>query len=252
MKSVYKAPALDKGLDIIELLAGRRTPVGLTEIALELGRTTTEIYRMLQVLEARGYIERSEPSGGYKITERLFEVGMRNAPKRNLHVAALPVMTKLADETFQSCHLTIVSDDSVVVVARVESPGAVSFAVKLGYRVPVLDSASGRVLFAFQTEQRRAQWRARLERTHGDTDELRRFLREASDVAQRGYALEPSRITEGINDIGAPVFGPHGDSAIASLTMPCLSHRYFVQGIDDFIPLVVEAAKKISRSLLRP
>ena len=55
----YRAPALDKGLDILELLA--RQPQGLTraEIVKELDRNASEIYRMLERLVARQYVMRS-------------------------------------------------------------------------------------------------------------------------------------------------------------------------------------------------
>ena len=55
----YRAPALDKGLDILELLAEH--PDGLTraEIVKELGRGPSEIYRMLERLVARQYVMRS-------------------------------------------------------------------------------------------------------------------------------------------------------------------------------------------------
>ena len=50
----YRAPALDKGLDILELLSA--TDAGLTqaEIAKSLERSPNEIYRMLDRLVRRG------------------------------------------------------------------------------------------------------------------------------------------------------------------------------------------------------
>ena len=52
----YTAPALEKGLDILEHLS--RSDAGLTqaEIARVLGRSVSEIFRMLVVLQERGYI----------------------------------------------------------------------------------------------------------------------------------------------------------------------------------------------------
>ena len=52
----YRAPALDKGLDILELLA--QQPQGLTraEIVKEMDRSASEIYRMLERLVARAFL----------------------------------------------------------------------------------------------------------------------------------------------------------------------------------------------------
>lgn len=247
LKREYKAPALDKGLEILELLAGQSHPVAMADIAHALGRSTTEIFRMLHVLEGRGYIEREPANGRYQVTEALFQLGMRKAPKRNLHSAALPVMERLAEQSRQSCHLGLVSGNDIIVIARAESPGAVSFSVKLGYRVPVVDSTSGRVVFAFQSEERQKRWLERL-RAHNKRMAVKAFKADIAKIAKQGYALEPSRYTDGIQDIGAPILGPTGE-AVASLTMPFVTHRRFNIALDKVIPMVLDAAREISARL---
>ena len=51
----YRAPALDKGLDILEFLAASPTGLSQAEISKGLGRATNEIYRMLNTLVRRPY-----------------------------------------------------------------------------------------------------------------------------------------------------------------------------------------------------
>ena len=244
----YKAPALDKGLQILAHLAGRKEPSTSADIAAAIGYTKPEIYRMLLVLEARGFIERTKPDGPYIITERLFDLGMNHAPTRNLHAAALPLMEELAAETLQSCHLGVVSGNEVVVVARVESPGPVNFSVKLGYRVPIVDSTSGRVIFAFQPPARQTDWLARLRFAHKPFKAADVLASDAKKIAKRGYALEPSRTCNGVHDIGAPIIDEAG-RAIASLTMPVIAHRYLETNVAAIAPKVVAAAQEISRRM---
>ena len=248
--TTYKAPALDKGLEILELLAGQALPLAMPEIAKRLGRSKTEIYRMLVVLEARGYIERGVHDDRYQITGRLFELGMRNAPARNLHDAALPVMHDLAEKTMQSCHVGVVtSDDQVVIVARVESPSAVGFSVRVGHRVPILDSASGRIIFGWQRPERQTAWAKALKAKINDKKAVDAFVADAKAATQRGYLLEPSRVSEGIRDVGAPIYDGEALAAIASLTVPYVAHRYATAPLEDVIKLTVEAAQQITRSL---
>ncbi|MEJ0058321.1 MAG: IclR family transcriptional regulator [Terricaulis sp.] len=248
-KTVYKAPALDKGLEILELLAGQALPMAMPEIAQLLGRSKTEIYRMLVVLEARGYIERGQHDDRYQVTSRLFELGMRNAPKRNLHDAALPVMHDLANKTLQSCHLGVATGDQLVIVARVESPAALGFSVRVGYRVPILDSTSGRVIFGSQPAKRQTEWLKTLKASASDKQKLEAFSAEANAVAARGYAVEPSRLADGIRDIGAPVFDGESLGAVASLTVPFVAHRYLTASLEEVITHTVDAAKEITRRL---
>ena len=67
----YRAPALDKGLDILELLAGEEEGLSQAEIAKALGRTPNEQYRMLERLVRRGYVARNA-SDRYELTLKLF------------------------------------------------------------------------------------------------------------------------------------------------------------------------------------
>src|ERR1017187_6650898 len=69
----YRAPALDKGLEILEYLAGQRMPLTQLEMADGLGRSSGEIYRMLLCLEERGYLAREAESGKFRLTLRRSE-----------------------------------------------------------------------------------------------------------------------------------------------------------------------------------
>ena len=71
-ESKYQAPALDKGLDILEYLASQSVPLSQTDIATGIDKSPNEIYRMLMSLEGRGYIIRDEISGKYRLSLKLF------------------------------------------------------------------------------------------------------------------------------------------------------------------------------------
>ena len=54
----YPVPALEKGLDLLEFLSAQRVPQSLNDLARGLGKSPSEIFRMLNCLERRGYIVR--------------------------------------------------------------------------------------------------------------------------------------------------------------------------------------------------
>nr|WP_321509935.1 helix-turn-helix domain-containing protein [uncultured Celeribacter sp.] len=83
-ESKYRAPALPKGLDILELLASEAEGRTQAETAKTLGRTTSEIFRMLMVLRDRSYVEPSEDDDRYYLTTRMFELAHRHPPVRRL------------------------------------------------------------------------------------------------------------------------------------------------------------------------
>ena len=91
-KPNYSAPALDKGLDILEILAKTVMPMTMSEISEKAGRSRGEIFRMLQVLESRRYITRNDAGDGYLLTNKLFMLGMERPPVKGVVETALPAM----------------------------------------------------------------------------------------------------------------------------------------------------------------
>ena len=118
----YRAPALDKGLDILELLAEQ--PHGLTraEIVKAMGRSPSEIYRMLERLVARHFVTRSQQGDRYALSLKLFVLGHRHPPIERLVAQAVPAMDAFAKAAEQSCHLGLYDRGNIVVVAQVNGP----------------------------------------------------------------------------------------------------------------------------------
>jgi DNA-binding IclR family transcriptional regulator len=229
----YRAPALEKGLDILELLAHQGAPLTASQISVALDRSVSELFRMVQVLEFRGYIEATPDGEGYELTSKLFALAMTRAPVRSLLEVALPVMRNLAAELSQSCHLAVASDDQIVVVARQESPGYVGFSVRPGYRRPLVGSTSGAVLLAYLAD------RALL----ADPD----FERRLEAIRARGYEQSPSSHIEGVVDVSAPILGDLG--AVAALTIPFVQSRLAGLKVEDAVKALRLAAERISTDL---
>ena len=80
----YKAPALEKGLDILEFLADFPEGLSKVDIAKGLGRSLNEIFRMVSVLEKRGYILCDPETERYSLSLKLFPVANRYQPTRML------------------------------------------------------------------------------------------------------------------------------------------------------------------------
>lgn len=222
----YRAPALDKGLDILELLSEQ--PHGLTrgELVKAMGRNPSEIYRMLERLVARDYVSRSAEGDRYALSLKMFALSHRHPPVRRLVDRALPEMEGFARAVEQSCHLSVYDRGNLTVVAQVDSPLKLGFSLRLGARVSLIDTASGHVLLAFQDEARRARMLAAHEALEGEVPMDGPALAAALDsVRQQGGWQGESQQTWGVTDLSLPVLGPDG-SALAVLTCP------FIRRID--------------------
>ena len=91
-KKNYSAPALEKGLDIIELLSESLSGLSQADIAKELKRSVNEIYRMLNILVARNYVELNKDNEKYNLTYKLLQLSSHHQPIKNLMQKSLPVM----------------------------------------------------------------------------------------------------------------------------------------------------------------
>lgn len=244
----YSAPALEKGLDILEFLAQRGAPQSARRIAEHLGRSKGEIFRMVSVLLSRGYIARDAATDELALTNRLFEMGIRTPRVRELLDVAIPVMRGLTADIGQSAHLVILSRGETVVVAAIAGGSDMSFTLRLGYRRPLTDASSGRVILAFQPPETAERWVAQSRDLAGkglDLAELRRSLRR---IRRQGHEIHPSRDVVGITDVACPILDGNGD-AVAALVVPFVNRVSRDSTLDAVLQAVRQAAAGISMTL---
>jgi DNA-binding IclR family transcriptional regulator len=225
----YRAPALDKGLDILELLATQ--PQGLTraEIVKEMDRSANEIYRMLERLVARQYVMRNLTGDRYALSLKLFALANMHPPLSRLINQALPVMDEFARKAEQSCHMGVYDRGSVLITAQINSPRGWSFSLQRGARVGLLDTASGHVLLTFcdpgSYQRMRSEHRPVADEPAVSEAALGKIL---AGIRKQGYLERDSGQTFGVVDVSVPILGPD-NSALAALTCP------YIRSIDGHV-----------------
>jgi DNA-binding IclR family transcriptional regulator len=212
----YRAPALDKGLDILELLAATDEPLSQAEIAKALSRTPNEIYRMLDRLVRRDYVRRTT-GDRYEITLKLFELAHRHSPTRRLVQQAMPVLRNFALKSEQACHLVIRDRNILVVVAQVDGPGYWNVSIRVGSRIGLVNTGSGHVFLAFaDPEERRLMIE---EQEAGDNVISPALEQRLKTVRLQGFEQMPSAQTASVTNLSVPIIGPLG-TVMAVVTCP--------------------------------
>ena len=240
----YSAPALEKGLDILEALCQSEQPLSQKDIAQRLGRSVGEIYRMISCLVNRHYVALVDENT-YSITTKLFELAHVNPPTHRLLVEAMPIMQRLAGELDQSCHLTVYGQGKQVVLCKVDTPSGMGFAVRAGAELDVLISASGRVLVAFQDDEtRQLRIEESIQRRPEQADPQIDSILDKIRVA--GYESIPSVQVRGLWAVSFPILDTQG-RAIAALTVPYAER--LDQSQRKSIPEVTEALGAAARTL---
>jgi DNA-binding IclR family transcriptional regulator len=246
----YAAPALEKAFDIIEFLAGVPGGATLNEIAKGLDRSIGELFRIVIVMERRGFLQKSLNTDRYTVAYKILDLAYRATPAQNLVRAATAVMQSLALEIGQSCHLVVPNAGQGLVVVREENPGVRGFALRLGAPIALIHSCSGRVILAFSEESQRGRLLSQAEqlaRTRLNHEKLKSELRT---VRKRGFDRRASPITHGVTDISFPVFDFYGN-LMAALTVPFLELIDGSQkvGLAEATEHVAAAARSISTAL---
>ncbi|WP_172329617.1 IclR family transcriptional regulator [Mangrovicoccus sp. HB161399] len=241
----YRAPALSKGLDILELLSTVADGLTQAEIAKTLGRTSSEIFRMLMVLRERGYVEIDNDR--YHLTTKMFVMAHRHPPVKRLAAFAGDPMQRLADRLNQSMHLGILHRGEMLVIAQVDCPDNNLTSVRLGAHVPLYDTASGRVLAAWL--DREALGRLIAE-AGPDSPKRADFEADLPAVRRQGFCVSPSQTIAGVLNLSVPIFDFTGQ-AVASVTIPFIQR---LSGTSIFPPeycrdALVEMCAGISRRL---
>lgn len=245
-KRSYQAPALEKGLDIIEFLSLQAASQSLTEIAQALGRSHNEIYRMLACLEERRYVMRDEHSGKYYLSLKLFQLSHNHSPLEFLRNAAISPMRHLTETVKQACHLAVIFEDSMMVAVRVRSPLAVSLSIEEGTRFPIMSPVSGRLLLAFSEPALRNEILARQpDFQKMSKREQQAYERELERIRAQGHLIAPSWNTEGVTDIGVPVGAP-GSQVFAALTLPCIKTLSAVSDQQQVLAAALTCAQAIN------
>jgi len=242
----YSTPALEKGLDVIELLA--RHPAGLSksQMARDLNRTVSEIFRMLLCLERRGYIA-PVTEERYSLTLKLFKLVQEHPPIERLIADALPVMSRLAHETSQSCHLGVLEGGRVVILAQMNAPTNLGFYVKLGSTVDLMEAASGYVILAHLDAVQRE--RALVDWSNQSGKKPPRDLEvHLERIRQQGCEKRASYLVKGVVNISFPVLDDRG-LAICALTIPFLQYTEPPKGRDAVIESLRKAAFQITAAI---
>jgi DNA-binding IclR family transcriptional regulator len=239
----YAAPALEKGMDILELLADADSGLTVSEISQRLGRRMSELFRIIIVMERRGWLTKDPDSARYHVSYHVLKIAHRGTPAQSLSQAAAPVMHELSSRIDHSCHLVVRSGPHGLVILRQENPRRhANLSVRLGAVIKLTSSCSGQVLLAHLDPEERD----RVLRTLPKPWDISKAKLDQTlaRIRKRGFEVQPSPITAGVTDISHPIRGFDG-RVMAALTIPYLHVR------DNSLPTTVDQTRKLLEEAAR-
>ena len=135
-KKSASAPAVDRALDVIELLAASDRDLALSEILKRVHIPRQSLIRILNTLCDRGIVNRADQRGFYRPGMKLLYLGDRLKEKIRLRSLAWPFMQELAEKTGKTIELSTRDRDQIILIEQIEGTEGVRLYSRVGSGYP--------------------------------------------------------------------------------------------------------------------
>lgn len=247
----YIVPALERGLRLLGEFSRDSRTLSAPELARRLDLPRSTVFRLLNTLEAMGFIERTSGGSDYRLGMAVLRLGFEYLSSLELTELGQPLLARLCDEIHYSCNLVVRDGRSIVYVAKVAPPTPFASSVRVGTRLPAHATVLGRVLLQDLTlpELRAIYPEDHLEAFSASTPKtvLELFNLLEAD-RQRGYVMGEGYYEASISTIAAPVRDDSG-RIIAALGTTIPSAHIETGLVDDMVQRVRVSADELSRLL---
>lgn len=212
-KPNYLVPALDRGLEVLELLSQDGRPATVAEITRRLKVPRASIFRILSTLQHKGFVETDASGKAYQLGPGILRLGFQFLATRDIVQVARAEIDDLARRTGVSAHLAI--RDRTDIVYLIHALGNSDFVSNLGVadRLPAHATPMGQLLLAQLSRAELAELYKdqAMESMTDQTPRSRRAITEAAAAALKtGYVVSHGAVHAGGKSIAAPVYDASG------------------------------------------
>src|SRR5215218_10842158 len=247
--SVAAVQSVDRALSVLEILAAHGE-AGVTEVAAELGVHKSTAFRLVAVLESRGFVEQLADRGKYRLGFGVVRLAGAAAAQLDIAQQGRQICEGLAADLEETVNIAILDSDRAVNVSQARGPAALSTHNWVGQGTPLHATSSGKVLLAHAPDAVRKDLLSRdLRRYTPATITDPEALRQHFDrIVEQGWGATVEEYEIGLNAVAAPVRGADGD-VIAALSVSGPSFRMDSEDLPRLARRVVSGAEELSRKL---
>ncbi|WP_088143191.1 IclR family transcriptional regulator [Achromobacter xylosoxidans] len=241
-----------RGLSVIRAFGPDRSEMTLSEVAAVTGLTRAGARRILLTLEHLGYVTVDDRK--FSLTPRILELGYAYLSGTPLWNLALPYMEEVAEQTRESCSVSVLEGADIVYILRLSTHKVMTINLAVGSRLPAWVTSMGRVLLAGLAEPELdrvlalSQIQTYTPHTVTDIPELKRVL---AGVRADGYACVAQELEPGLQSVAVPIMDRSG-RVIAAMNVSGHANRFTREEmLAAFLPPLRHAADQINHALLR-
>ena len=195
---------LERGLSVLRSFTKERPEMTLSEVAAVTDLSPAVARRCLHTLVVLGYVGRKGKV--FLLTPEVMGFASAFLESMNLEEVVRPYLQEVRDKTGDSSSLAVLSEPDILYLVHVSTNRKIRLVAGFGTRFPAYPTSLGRVLLAYQPEDRieayldRVQFEEFTDRTVTSKDELREILRQCR---RQGYASIQDELDYGIGNLSA-------------------------------------------------
>lgn len=244
-KESYSIQSVENALDVLEALCEESDDVRISRLSEKLNMNKTSVFRLLATLENRGYVEREQGSGKYRLGLSAYEIGQKFLSRMGLLSKARPVMEKLVRQCNEAVYLIVGRGEDILFFDLIDTPQQVKIVSLVGKKYPLSVTSAGKVLLAHLPDEE-------LDLLRGHFQNKNQYfpgIEELQEIRHEGVCADRGALGEGISCIAAPLFSAGGKLS-GSLCVVGPEFRLTPEVIrEEILSPLKEAAQIISSKL---
>ncbi|MGE8623161.1 IclR family transcriptional regulator [Acinetobacter schindleri] len=201
--------SLEVGLTVLDALTEHNAPMMLKELSEVLSMHPAKVHRYVVSLIRKGYAQQLS-DGRYGLGERAHAFGVNALKRTDMLELTQKYIAEIQQHLNCSIHVSKWFADGAVVVQSLESNHVFNIITRVGSRMPLLKSATGRLHACLQPEHiikplLEKEWAssAKADQYPANWEE---FLQLKEQILQQGYASVTGDMMAGIHAVAIPVY----------------------------------------------
>jgi IclR family transcriptional regulator, pca regulon regulatory protein len=243
--------ALARGLRVMQAFNRDRRHMTLSDIARLVDLPRASVRRTLHTLVHLGFAETD--GRAFRLSPRVLTLASAYLTSNSISDILQPAVERVTADVGEACSAAVLDGDDVIMIAHASPNRVNNLSAQIGFRLPAVSSALGRVLLAALDDReldrllRRTEPQKLTAMTVVDRGQLRRAIRQARED---GYALVDQEVELGFCSISVPLRRLDGRT-IASLNIGSHSNRSSLDVMHDvFLPKLQALAAELQSQMI--
>ncbi len=250
-KSPSDSGSFHRAIRVLDAIALSDESMRFADIEKVLQFPKATLNRLLSQLQEERLVQFDERTQSYTTGFKLMELARQSWDRMDIRRLAHDKLESVSSQTGESVQLAILDGLEMVYVDCVECAQNVRLSVRIGDRIPVYCSGTGKAVLANipdeQSEKtiRDLRFAAITPNTITSPEELKQELKE---IKTRGYAVDQEEHFVGVYCVAAPIVNTNGEP-VAAISVGAPNFRVDDSTISRWSVAVTDAAQSIAARL---